>query len=140
MTREAILDLCKRRQRAMDARDVEALAALHAEAGELDSPLAGSSRGREAARRVYAAFFAAFPDAVETTDPPIVDGDRVAIVATVAGTHAGEFMGLPASGKSFRFSIAHVLTVRDGLIVRERRIYDFTGFLLQLGVLKAKPV
>ena len=29
--------------------------------------------------------------------------------------------------------------VRDGLIVRDRRIYDFTGLLLQIGILKAKP-
>jgi hypothetical protein len=28
----------------------------------------------------------------------------------------------------------------DGRIARERRIYDFTGLLLQIGALKAKPV
>jgi hypothetical protein len=29
--------------------------------------------------------------------------------------------------------------MRDGLIARERRIYDFTGMLLQVGAIKAKP-
>jgi len=37
----------------------------------------------------------------------------------------------------FRVALFHIL--RDGLIVRERRIYDFTGLLIQVGVLKAKP-
>jgi hypothetical protein len=32
-----------------------------------------------------------------------------------------------------------VITVADGLIASERRIYDFTGLLVQLGVLRAKP-
>jgi hypothetical protein len=31
------------------------------------------------------------------------------------------------------------MTVADGLITEERRIFDFTGVLLQVGVLKAKP-
>jgi hypothetical protein len=29
--------------------------------------------------------------------------------------------------------------LRDGLIVRDRRVYDFTSVLLQIGILKAKP-
>jgi len=31
------------------------------------------------------------------------------------------------------------MTVADGFVVEERRIYDFTGVLVQVGVLKAKP-
>ena len=32
-----------------------------------------------------------------------------------------------------------ILDLRDGMIRRERRIYDFTGVLIQLGVLRGKP-
>jgi hypothetical protein len=28
----------------------------------------------------------------------------------------------------------------NGRIIRERRVYDFTGLLIQVGLLKAKPV
>jgi hypothetical protein len=31
------------------------------------------------------------------------------------------------------------MEMRDGLIADERRIYDFTGLLIQLGVLRSKP-
>ena len=85
MTREEIVDFCDRSQRALDARDPDALAALHAETGVLESPMAGSVTGRAAAARVYAAFFTAFPDAKETTDPPIIDGDRVVLIAMLSG-------------------------------------------------------
>jgi hypothetical protein len=30
--------------------------------------------------------------------------------------------------------------LKDGFITRERRVYDFTGLLLQVGALKAKPI
>jgi hypothetical protein len=33
-----------------------------------------------------------------------------------------------------------VCTLDDGLVVHEQRIYDFTGMLMQIGVLKAKPM
>ena len=49
------------------------------------------------------------------------------------------FMGIPPSGKIFRFSMVFVLDLRNGRIIRDRRIYDFTGWLVQLGVLRAKP-
>lgn len=48
-------------------------------------------------------------------------------------------MGLPPTGKPFRISIVHLHDIRDGYIQHERRIYDFTGLLVQIGVLKAKP-
>jgi predicted ester cyclase len=64
---------------------------------------------------------------------------RAVAVAQVTGTHAGTIMGLPPSGRSFRFDVALVFVLEDGCISRERRIYDFTGFLVQIGVLKAKP-
>jgi predicted ester cyclase len=56
------------------------------------------------------------------------------------GTHVGTMMGIAPTGRSFRFRIAFMLTFNeDHRIVEERRIYDFTGLLVQVGVLKAKP-
>ena len=139
MTRDEILGLVDRWQRAIAQRDAAGHATLYADTASLDSPIAGSVVGRDAILRVSNAFFAAFPDASFTAGPPLVDGHRVSVLASVAGTHFGGFMGLEASGKAFRFEIAFVLEVRDGQIVTERRVYDFTGLLVQIGVLKAKP-
>jgi predicted ester cyclase len=72
-------------------------------------------------------------------DAELVDGDRAVQILKFSGTHAGEFFGLPASGRRVEIVMACVLTFRDGLITEERRIYDFTGMLVQVGVLKAKP-
>ncbi|MBA2301044.1 MAG: hypothetical protein H0W08_00255 [Acidobacteria bacterium] len=48
-------------------------------------------------------------------------------------------MGIPGSGKRIEFDCVLILDLYDGLIKRERRIYDFTGMLIQLGVLRGKP-
>ncbi len=139
MTRGDALGLIAQRQEALARRDAEAMGPLYAPAAILESPLAGSVTGREAVIRATGGFFAAFPDATLTAEPPIVDGDRAVVVAEVTGSHSGTFMGLPPSGRAFRFALVSVLVLLDGQIAHERRIYDFTGFLVQIGVLRAKP-
>jgi steroid delta-isomerase-like uncharacterized protein len=140
MTRDDILSVVRRRREAMANRDMDALGALYAEGVEVESPLAGSVQGRDAVIVSLAGFLKAFPNAIFEEDEPMIDGNRVAVFAEVSGTDAGGIMGLPASGRSFRFPCVTLFTFRDGLIVRERRIYDFTGLLVQVGALKAKPV
>ena len=48
-------------------------------------------------------------------------------------------MGLEPSGRSFMAPAVFVYEFRDRKIVHETRIYDFTGVLVQIGLLKAKP-
>ena len=139
MTRDDVLAVIAQRNEALARRDGGAMGALYAPGARLESPLAGSVAGREAVAGASEGFFAAFPDATITAEPPIVDGDRAMVVAEVTGSHSGTFMGLPPSGRAFRFTLVSVLVLRDRQIVHERRIYDFTGFLVQIGVLKAKP-
>lgn len=139
MTRAEVVGVIERRIEASNRRDVAALTALHAENGVVESLIAGRVEGRAAIGDVYRAWFTAFPDVVVTTDELIVESNRAVQVATITGTDLGGFMGVPATGKPFRMSIVFLFTVVDGLIAYERRIYDFTGLLLQIGVLKAKP-
>jgi hypothetical protein len=48
-------------------------------------------------------------------------------------------MGLEGSGRKFEIQGVRFFKLKDGLIAYERRYYDFTGFLIQLGVLRGKP-
>jgi steroid delta-isomerase-like uncharacterized protein len=139
MTREEIVDLVARWQMAFEDKDLDGYAKLYAPHVELQSPMAGTVTGRDGAVRVMETFLAAFPNTTWESEPPIIDGHRVAVVLTVSGTNFGGLMGLPPSGRSFRFGAVFLLDVEGGLIVRERRNYDFTGLLVQVGVLKAKP-
>ena len=139
MTRDEIAALFARRQEAYEDLDAAALAADYADDVTIESPISGS-HGKADAERNLRAVFNAFMDLKMTFDPPLIDGNRVALYATAEGTNMGGFMGLPASGRPFRLGTAFICELRDGKIVREERIYDFTGLLIQIGVLKAKPI
>ncbi len=60
-------------------RDPAALAAAHAVDGIVDSPSAGTHRGRPAIEKVYRAWFAAFPDLEITQDDLVVENDHAAL-------------------------------------------------------------
>ena len=139
MTRDEIMAIIKERERAWTARDPGALAATHAEHGTVISPFGGVQEGRAEIDRIYHLWFSAFPDIVFHQDDVLVDGDRAVLVGRMAATHAGDFFGLAPSGRQFEAQIAFVLKFAGGAVIEERRIYDFTGLLVQVGVLRAKP-
>jgi len=139
MTREEIMALFTRREAAWRAHDAAALAADHATDGVVISPTGGVLEGRGDIERIYRIWFTAFPDLAFASTDLLIDGDRAVLVATFTGTHAGDFFGLPASGRQVQASFAFLYTLLDGVIVHEHRVLDFTGVLIQVGVLKAKP-
>ena len=139
MTRDEIAALFAKREKATSRQDADAIAALYAEDAVVESPLGGTHQGREAIRAVFDKFFEAFSDATATTDDLIIDGDQAVLVVTTSGTDTGGFMGMAASGKPTLLPMVFVCQLKDGLITHERRIYDFTGMLVQIGVLKARP-
>jgi steroid delta-isomerase-like uncharacterized protein len=142
MTRQDVEDVFARRQQALGQRDAATLASLHSEHGVLESPTAGGTvHGRRAIEDIYEAWFRGFPDVTFVADEPLlIDGNRVAQRLTISGTDTGGFLGLPATGKAFRMPLVVLCEFTDHQITHERRIYDFTGLLIQIGVLKAKPV
>jgi len=138
-SREAILGLFTKREAAWRARDAGALAADHAADGVVVSPTGGVLEGRAEIERIYRVWFTAFPDLSFTTEDLIIEDDRVALLCRVTGTHSGEFFGTPATGRHIDVAGALIYRLENGAIVHERRILDFTGLLVQVGVLRAKP-
>ena len=139
MTREEIVALFERRETAWRAKDAVALAADHAADGVVVSPTGGVLEGRAEIERIYRVWFTAFPDLTLTSEDLVIDDQRVAMMGRVMGTHAGEFFGTAATGRRIEVSCAFFYRIENGLIVHERRILDFTGVLVQVGVLRAKP-
>jgi len=137
MTREETLAFFKRRAEAFEDLDAKALAADYAADAVIDSPSAGVHAGRDAENALNR-IFDAFLDLTMTVDDLVIDGDRVITIHSVEATHMREFLGLEPTGKRFQMSMAQVYRLKDRKIVEERRIYDFTGVLVQIGLLKAK--
>jgi predicted ester cyclase len=139
MTRDDIVALFASRQDAIARRDVDRIAGQHAPDCEHESPLVGMVKGREAIGQLYDRWFKGFPDFVLTSEELLIDGDRVIHVTTQSGTDTGGFMELPPTGKPFRVPVVWLFTLKDNQFAHVRPIYDFTGTLMQIGLLKAKP-
>ena len=84
---------------------------------------------------VVASFINAVPDCKwEMLGDPIVQGDMVAFQWRFSGTNTGAWGdGTAASGKSFTFMGATVISVKDGKIATQSDYYDALGFFKQLG-------
>jgi predicted ester cyclase len=138
MTRDDAAALFERRQEYYRQRDSTALAGLHAPDGVVHSPLFPDMKGRDAIATSYLTLFSIFPDWEISFEPAIIDGNRAAQPFVARATHAGEFMGLPGTGRRVQIHGAMICTLGEGGIVREQRVYDFTGLLIQIGVLRGK--
>lgn len=139
MSRDAIVAFFEKWEQWWAVKDVDALAGMHAENVKVSSPMFGQINGRAAVAESYARLFSAFPDWTLTTEELIIDGDKVAQVFSATATHKGDFMGLPGTGRKAQFHGVRVLKFGNGLIQEERRLYDFTLLLMQVGVLRGKP-
>lgn len=140
MTRDEVLSLFTRREAAWRDKDPARLAADHSNDGVVVSPTGGVLEGRSEIERIYRLWFTAFPDLVFANEDIIVDDLRVALLCRVSGTHGGEFFGVPPTGRRIEIPAVFVYRLNeDGMIEHERRVLDFTGVLIQVGVLRAKP-
>ena len=91
--------------------------------------------GREANRQFWAAFFAALPDLTATMEDLVISGDRVVGRFVYRGTHRGEFMGIPASGRPVEMRSIDIWRVADGLFVEHWDELNTLEFFQQLGAL-----
>jgi steroid delta-isomerase-like uncharacterized protein len=138
MTRDQIAAMFERRRAAYERHDAATLVADYAVDCVIESPSGGTHKGQAAAEKVLRAVFDAL-DVKLHQQSVIIDSDAVAQVVSIEGQDVGDFLGLPPTGKSFRVPGVFLYDLRDGRIAHERRIYDFTGLLIQAGLLKAKP-
>lgn len=139
VTRAELQDVSDRFQEAFTRRDPIAIAAFHSLDGVVESPMFATLRGRKAIEDANRAFFTAFPDAANTVDATLIDPPHVAVFVRMNATHMNEFFGLPGTGRHIEFRMCRLLRMEGDLIAHEARIYDFTGLLVQVGVLRAKP-
>src|SRR4030095_8960798 len=80
--------------------------------------LPGECWGRDNSIRVVGAFAKSIPDMKFDIKEVFVSGDRVIVRGEVTGTPAGDFFGVPYSGKSFRIMAIDIQTIKDGKIAR----------------------
>ncbi len=95
----------------------------------------GVPPGVDGVRMVSALFRHAFPDGRMTIEDMVAEGDKVVTRKTFEGTHQGDFMGLPPTGKPVRISLIDILRIVDGRVSDHWLEADNLGLLQQLGAI-----
>ena len=97
--------------------------------------LRGLPTGPEGSKQLVTVYRNAFPDVHFTIDEQIAEGDKVVTRWTAQGTHKGELVGIPATGKSSTVTGINVDRVVNGKIAESWGIFDQFGMMQQLGVI-----
>jgi steroid delta-isomerase-like uncharacterized protein len=119
-----------------DSSGMEAVLATHADI--YDPGLAGHFPGMppvdvEGHKQYSAVMYEAFPDLNRPIDALIAEGDMVVARWRAEGTHTGNFMGIPPTGRFASITGITIFRLRDGKIVEEWGQSDMLGLLQQVG-------
>src|SRR6476620_3318391 len=118
---------------AARARNIAAVAACYAEDAVAISPMFGEARGRDNIAATWLALFSTFIDVtVASTADTMVDGNRVAVFASLSTIARLGWFGRAPTGGAISYRLVLIFTVVDGLIVRDERLYDSAGLLERL--------
>jgi steroid delta-isomerase-like uncharacterized protein len=91
--------------------------------------------GLEGAKQFFAMYLAAFPDTKMVIEDQVAEGDKVVTRWTATGTHKGELMGIPPSGKPVRVTGIQIDRLEGGKIVESWGFFDQLGMLQQIGAI-----
>jgi steroid delta-isomerase-like uncharacterized protein len=115
---------------AVESGDYSAFDALVAE--NYDDHLAGQSPGRETLKSYFRQLRVAFPDIKLPISQMVAEGDRVAVLNSVQGTHRGEFLGIAATGRRVDAPAFQLYRIEGGQLAEHWEVADFATLLRQL--------
>ena len=95
------------------------------------------ARGTGYFKQFYATMLRAFPDTHVTIHDQIAEGDKVTTRKTFRGTHQGEFMGIPPTGKEIELLVIDIFRVTKGKLAEHWGAWDRLSLLEQLGAMPA---
>jgi steroid delta-isomerase-like uncharacterized protein len=126
--------LVRRYQDIYNRNDLDELTQVLAD--DLLTPriMAGVPSGLEGAKAAHRIMLKGFPDFQTTIEDLIAEGDKVAARISMRGTHTGDFVGIPPTGKRVEFTGMYVVRIENGKIAEHWGEEDSISLLAQLGV------
>jgi steroid delta-isomerase-like uncharacterized protein len=100
------------------------------------TPQPGGTRDKAGVLALYKRLREAFPDFTPEIHWQRADGDVVTTYKTYHGTHEGDFLGIPGTGKKVSFETVDAMRVVDGKITEHWGVANLYSVMQQLGVIK----
>jgi steroid delta-isomerase-like uncharacterized protein len=129
----------RRFQDATNSGDAELLSKTIDELVDPDAlirtPLPIETTGAEAVKEVFARLLRAYPDLHITIEDLVEEGDKVVMRNTVTGTHRGEHMGVPPTGRSVTYNEIFIFRFAGGRVAEIWGVVDVLSQMRQLGAI-----
>jgi len=99
---------------------------------DYDDHLAGRTPGRESLKAYFRGLRSAFPDLKLTVLEMVAEGDRVAVLNSIMGTHQGDFLGMKATGRRVDAMAFQLYRVESGQLAEHWEVADLATLMRQL--------
>jgi steroid delta-isomerase-like uncharacterized protein len=99
----------------------------------------GIEPNKEGVKQIFAMYRSAFPDLHIEAHEMLTEGDLACARVTSTGTHQGEFMGMPPTGKRIEVDSIDIVRFRDGKAVEHWGVTDAMLMMQQLGAIPEAP-
>ena len=114
--------------------DIEGFGAQLADGFVEHEETPGLAPTRDGVMEFFRMYRAAFPDLQMNPEDVVASGDKVVTRVRATGTHQGEFMGMPATGKSFDVQLIDIIRYdEEGLVAEHWGVVDMLAMMQQLG-------
>ena len=124
----------------LNAGDVDRLGGLLADDSVDHEEVPGLAPTKEGVIAFFRMYIAAFPDLRMDPEDVLASGDKVVARIRATGTHKGEFMGMPATGKSIDVQAIDIIRFGDDGLAREHwGVFDVMKMMQQLGAVPGPP-
>ena len=134
MSRDVVNEVRRFWEEAFNGRDVSILDDLIADEYVNHAARPGTPPGRAGQAAVMQRLWAALTGARFEIAHLAVDGDVVICIGSMSGTHDGELLGVPASGRRVEWRMCHLMRFdADGRAIEHRAIRDDLGLMRQMG-------
>lgn len=115
---------------AIESGDFQVFDEIVAE--DYDDHLAGQSPGRKTLKQYFTGLRSTFANLRLPIFAIVAEGDRVAVLNSVRGTHQGDFAGLKATGKTIDAMAFQLYRIKNGQLAEHWEVADFASIMRQL--------
>ena len=125
---------------SINSGDVDGFAEVIADDFVDHEELPGLAPTKEGVVTFFRMYIAAFPDLRMDPEDMIASGDKVVARVKATGTHQGDFMGMPATGKHVEVQLIDIIRFGDDGLAREHwGVLDQMTMMQQLGMIPDGP-
>ncbi len=130
----------RRAYELINAGDIDGFGELLADDFVEHEETPGLAPTKEGVLEFFRMYRTAFPDLKMTPEEVLVSGETTVIRAIATGTHEGELMGMPATGRSVEVKLIDIMRFDDaGLVSEHWGLVDTLAMMQQLGAIPEAP-